>query len=338
MTRQYIGCTVKQLPHTAHVDAARTAVRINPANAPLVHPSLAPLPPEHLALLTSKYWGTGGVKLTVSFMDGPDAETRRKILAAANAWGTRANVSFVQTAGIGQVRITRDQSGYWSYLGTDILSIPTGEATMNLQGFTANTPDSEYRRVVPHEFGHTLAFPHEHERPEIIRRLDREKTIALFMSTQGWSRDAVIQQVLTPPPGIDPRSLPPDVRSIMCYEFPASITLDGQPIPGGTDINDEDYRLAALIYPKDTGGGGNPDPPATSSGPILVRARLPVGWYTLYPGPPRGKTSVLQVIGEVKPGQYQLAAAARQGGLGWRLGDAELGRAGAVEVEGEQDG
>jgi hypothetical protein len=271
MTRAFIPCTVKQLHPTAHVEAARTAVRINPANAPLVHPSLAPLPPEHLALLTSKYWGTGGVKLTVSFLDGPDAETRRKILAAANAWGTRANVSFVQTTAIGQVRIARANSGYWSYLGTDILSIPTSEATMNLQGFTANTPSSEYNRVGMHEFGHTLGFPHEHERPEIIALLDPEKVIADMERSQGWSREQVIQQVLTPLTDLDPRSLPAEVRSIMCYGFSGSVTKNGQPIPGGTEITDEDYRLVAMLYPKDTGDGGGGKPPSPPPPPVSGR-------------------------------------------------------------------
>ena len=60
------------------------------------------------------------------------------------------------------------------------------------------TPDSEFHRVVRHETGHTLGFPHEHMRKEIIDRIDREKAIALFMSTQGWSREQVIAQVLTP--------------------------------------------------------------------------------------------------------------------------------------------
>lgn len=309
MTSTYIGCTVRQLHPAARVEAARTAVRINPANRPMVHPTLAPMPAEHLALLTSKYWGTKGVRLTVSFMDSPDAETRRKILAAANQWGTRANVSFTQTADVGQVRIARAESGYWSYLGTDILSIPTNQATMNLQGFTANTPDSEYDRVVTHEFGHTLGWPHEHERPEIVAMIDAEKAVNYFMQTQGWSRDEVYQQVLTPLQDIDPNSLPADQRSIMCYELPGSITRSGQPIPGGTHINEEDYQLAAMLYPKsDTGGGGggSPPPPSPGVGEIAVRGTLPVGWYTLYPAPPRGKHSVLQVIQQVGVGHYSL--------------------------------
>ena len=55
-------------------------------------------------------------------------------------------------------------SGYWSYLGTDVLHIPVDQQTMNLQGFTERTPESEYRRVVRHETGHTMGFPHEHMR------------------------------------------------------------------------------------------------------------------------------------------------------------------------------
>ena len=59
-------------------------------------------------------------------------------------------------------RISRGSEGYWSYLGTDIRLIPRNRPTMNLQGFTMNTSESEYKRVVRHETGHTLGFPHEH--------------------------------------------------------------------------------------------------------------------------------------------------------------------------------
>ena len=46
--------------------------------------------------------------------------------------------------------------------------IPPNRQTMNLQGFTTNTPESEYKRVIRHEAGHALGFPHEHMRKASI--------------------------------------------------------------------------------------------------------------------------------------------------------------------------
>jgi hypothetical protein len=162
------ACRLKTLPPHQQAEGARRAIEVNPANRPLLllawemlqrHAGCEPAAvPRHemLAVLTSKWWGGGGVRLTVGFLDGPDAETRRLILAHMNAWSKYANVSFVESGADAQVRIARAEDGYWSYLGTDVLSIPPGEPTMNLQGFTAGTPESEYKRVVRHETGHTL--------------------------------------------------------------------------------------------------------------------------------------------------------------------------------------
>ena len=122
----------------------------------------AVIPPAHLALLTAKYWGSGGVRLTVGFLDGPEAALRTRILSHMNAWGAFCNVRFTEVAMDPQVRIARTAGdGYWSYLGTDILHIGANQPTMNLDSFTMNTPDSEFHRVVRHETGHTLGFPHE---------------------------------------------------------------------------------------------------------------------------------------------------------------------------------
>ena len=100
---------------------------------------------------------------------------------------------------------------------------------MNLEAFTMNTPDSEFYRVVRHEAGHTLGFPHEHMRKEIIQRLDREKVIGDFMASQGWTRQEVIDQVLTPLEESSLLATPTaEEDSIMCYEIPGSLTLDGQ--------------------------------------------------------------------------------------------------------------
>jgi len=259
----FIPCTIKTAPDV--LLAASRACEINPANGVMADLFNAltgiSLEPNHIAVLVSKYWQTKGVELSVSFpFDNPDLALRRRIMEHANAWGKRANIKFRETAGQGQVRIARSPgSGYWSYLGTDILQIPSSEPTMNLDSFTMQTQDSEFYRVVRHEFGHTLGSPHEHVRREIVARLDPNRTIAYFRQTQGWSAQTTRQQVLTP---LDERNIlgtPADQTSVMTYQLPGSITIDGQPIRGGEDINESDHEFFTKLYPK----ADVPTPPVT---------------------------------------------------------------------------
>ena len=53
--------------------------------------------PEHLALLTAKYWGAKGVRLTVGFLDNPPADLKARILSHMNAWGEWSNVQFSES-------------------------------------------------------------------------------------------------------------------------------------------------------------------------------------------------------------------------------------------------
>jgi hypothetical protein len=133
---------------------------------------------------------------------------------------------------------------------------------MNLQAFTMKTPESEFHRVVRHETGHTMGFPHEHMRRELVNLIDPAKAMAFFKSTQGWSAEQVRRQVLTP---IEDSSLlgtaHADPNSIMCYQIPGSITKNGKPIVGGLDIDKSDYEFAAKIYPK----SGKPVAPKTKA-------------------------------------------------------------------------
>jgi hypothetical protein len=250
-------CTPKRLPDSKLIAAARTAADHNPANLPPVNRmamlGIAPTR-ERIAVMTSKYWGAKGVKLTVGFMDNPDKALRDKILAHMNAWAKTANVAFTYTTKTAdaQVRIARQANqGYWSYVGTDVLHIPKSQQTMNLEAFTMNTPDSEFYRVVRHETGHTLGFPHEHMRKAVVKRIDEKKAIQYFGQTQGWSPTEVRQQVLTP---IEEASLiatpSADETSIMCYQIPGFLTTNGKPIVGGLDINSTDFSFAGKIYPK----------------------------------------------------------------------------------------
>lgn len=251
------GCAIKALPTRLLRRAASNAIKINPANAPMMAPiggdGMGVMDPMRIAVMTTKYWGAQPRRLTVSFMDSASAALRARILSHMNAWTKTGCVSFAETNGTGQVRISFGPTGHWSYLGIDVLSIPTNRPTMNLQAFDRENRDSEFFRVVRHEAGHTLGYMHEHMRRELVARIDRQKAITYFWNTQRWNEDMVKAQVLTP---LDDATLfrtPPDQTSIMCYQLPASITVDGQPIIGGTDINDTDYAFNGQIYPKQSG-------------------------------------------------------------------------------------
>jgi hypothetical protein len=253
-SKEKLVCSPKSLPQRVLIKAAATATNINPANAVVVAGAQAAmgivLDPLRIAVLTSKYWGPQARRFTVSFMETTPADLRRRIVGHMNAWNKTSGMSFVETGSNGDVRISRGGGGYWSYLGTDILHIPKNRQTMNLEGFTMNTPESEYKRVVRHETGHTLGFPHEHMRKALVARIDPQRAYDFFLQNYGWDKATVDQQVLTP---LNERSLmstPPDQTSIMCYQLPGSITRDGKPILGGNDINANDYAFAAKIYRK----------------------------------------------------------------------------------------
>ena len=253
-------CAPRPITAEQMIKAAQLALQMNPNNQPhsaVVASALSggPATRVRIAAVIAKKWPTTGVRLSVKFMDKPETALRKKILSHMNAWGKTANVLFSETNGTGQVRIARldgeADGGFWSYVGVEILAIPDNEPTLNLEGFTMSTIDSEFNRVVRHEAGHTLGFPHEHMRRELVDKIDEKKAIDLFGRTQGWSPQEVREQVLTP---IEESALlhtvHADPKSIMCYQIPGSITKNGRPILGGTDIDEIDAAFAASIYPK----------------------------------------------------------------------------------------
>ena len=271
-----IACTPKRLPGELLIDSALRARRENRRNHPAfighlatLDPSIA-ITPDHIAILTEKYWRTGGVRLTVSFLDTPPMALQTRILSHMNAWNETANIVFVATATGGQVRIARTiGDGHWSYLGTDILLADAGAPTMNLDGFTMNTLDSEFYRVVRHETGHTLGCPHEHMRADMIADINRQAAIDYYMASQGWTEEQVIQQVLTPISAGSIRGTGKSDRlSIMCYQIPANLTIDGIAIPGGSDIDAIDREFIAEVYPKPTSPQAASDTTAAVSPPV----------------------------------------------------------------------
>lgn len=158
------SCLIKALPKRLIEKAADTASAINPMNQPAIGSLRAlgiggGIDRMSISALTTKYWGASPRRLTVSFMETTAADVRARIVSHLNAWSETCGISFVETRETGEVRISREGEGYWSYLGTDVLLIPRNRPTMNLERFSMSTPEQEYRRVVRHEAGHTLGFP-----------------------------------------------------------------------------------------------------------------------------------------------------------------------------------
>ncbi|KAL6355776.1 hypothetical protein LRP88_09359 [Fusarium phalaenopsidis] len=111
---EVIACTVKLLPRSEWGSAATTAISNNPANAPVME--MLPrgttgesvnVIPDQRTLLTTRYWGSSGVRLSVGFLDNPPVDLRDRILSHMNAWGKYAKVQFLNTASgyAGDVRI-----------------------------------------------------------------------------------------------------------------------------------------------------------------------------------------------------------------------------------------
>lgn len=259
--RNMLVCIPKSLSQALLIQAAQEAIRINPMNRPPIERMAGLMrgmrpTPQRIAVMTTAYWGPKGVKLTVGFLDNPPADLRKRILTHMNAWNRTANVTFVQSNTDPNVRIARaggQDGGYWSYVGTQIKQIPKGKATMNLEAFTMKTEDSEFYRVVRHETGHTLGFPHEHMRRQLVKKIDPKKAIAYFKRLCGWSEQETVDQVLTPIEDTEIRGTIADPKSIMCYQIPGEITRDGKPIVGGLDIDECDYTFVGEIYPKGAG-------------------------------------------------------------------------------------
>ena len=114
---------------------------------------------QRMAIITNTLWKPGTV-VACRFLDG-EASVKKRVEAVAHGWEDVANIrlKFVDDADA-PVRISFKLEGSWSYMGTVCQQIPKSEPTMNFGWLEDDTDDTEYRRVVVHEFGHAVGLDH----------------------------------------------------------------------------------------------------------------------------------------------------------------------------------
>lgn len=234
-----------------------------------------------------KLWENGRT-LRCKFLDGQSA-VQEKVVTIAKEWEGLANLKldFVES-GAAEIRISFAEEGFsWSTVGTDALTVPAGEATMNYGWLEPDTSLREYQRVVRHEFGHALGMIHEHQNPAAAGQIpwDKPKVYAHY-ARQGWSRADVDFNLFDVYSEESTNFTAFDPSSIMEYAIPDELTVGTYSIGWNTEFSPTDVEFMRRQYPR------------RAAGP----AELTVG------GPPA--SADLAAAGEVDTYRFNVAAAA----------------------------
>jgi len=253
-SHQTRACTDRSLPTTQLFAASRAAIAENPNNAPAM-PRGRSLPgafvdsPVALAALTGKLWQPGRT-LRVRFLDGVP-EVQERVERFAHEWRAHANLTFLfGTDPDAEIRISFAQSGSWSYIGTDALSIPADQPTMNFGWLTQSTPNDEYSRVVIHEFGHAIGCIHEHQNPATDVPWNKEAVYDYYAGPpNNWSRSQTDINLFTRYSATITQFSSFDRDSIMLYPIPNEFTIGDFEVGWNRQLSPMDKQFVATLYP-----------------------------------------------------------------------------------------
>lgn len=246
-------CVDRELSWEELTEAADRAVAENPANAPSirVRPGLGVRSRDRMraALVTSKKWSNGR-SLRVRFMDG-DPAVQARVEQLAHQWSNFANIKFqFGTAADAEIRISFQLRGSWSYLGTDALTIARNRPTMNFGWLTPASSDTEFARVVLHEFGHALGLIHEHQNPTGNIPWDKDKVYAYYMGPpNNWTKADVDRNLFQKYSASETQFSQFDAQSIMLYPIPNEHTIGDYAVGWNSALSATDKSFILAMYP-----------------------------------------------------------------------------------------
>lgn len=247
-------------------------------------------------------WPPGSV-VRVAFLDG-DTGLHGDVAAATEQITDACNLTFdfgldatgefrrwseTDTVLAAEIRVSFDQPGFWSLVGTDS-SDPTvgppfgpvggrpGQRSLNLGGFTRARP-ADWQGTVRHEFLHAIAFKHEHQNvrgpceaefrwEDDDGYVPTQNARGVFVPDSAGRRPGIYTYLAGPPNGWPRAKVDHNLRttdwpdtvagmfdpaSIMLYRF-ASFFYRSDPSPcapsgDGVDLSDADREGLRLLYP-----------------------------------------------------------------------------------------
>lgn len=241
-------CIDRRLPEEKLEKAYQVAIQENPENQ--LSEKEGPDSGGHeMALVSGKKWKNGRT-LKVLFLDG-ESEVQTKVASYARVWSQHANIKFdFGDHPDAEIRISFKLSGSWSFIGTDALSVPSDEPTMNFGWLRHDSPEEDYQRVVVHEFGHALGCIHEHQNPSTNIPWDEEAVYDFYMGAPNfWPRVEVFNNLLKKYRADITQYTHFDKDSIMLYPIPKEHTIGDYEVGWNRVLSKQDKAFIADMYP-----------------------------------------------------------------------------------------